>query len=412
MKKIKEYIKRYLPGIISGGADNDPSGIATYSASGAQFGYGQLWVMVIATPMLIAVQAMCARLGDVQRRGLMAIIKDYFPKWVAIVTVIILIIANTATIGADLAGMSEVMQLVSGVPYIVWVIPITFLIWFIIVFQNYKTIEKYFSFLSLFFLSYIASGFLAHPDWTEVLKGIFVPHIEFSGRFFAIILGILGTTITPFLFFWQSRQNVEEKKSEAMLHIDARKEDRLVAPGFIFSNIISLFIIISTSAVLFGSNSTITSAADAARALQPIAGGAATYLFALGIMGAGLLAVPILATSTAYVVAEAFGWKESLSAKLSQAKGFYTVLTVSCVIGVFIAMSGINPILALLYSQVLAGILAPVLIIIILLLCNNARVMGRFVNGWFDNFFGIMSAGVMIISSLFFFYDLLVSPLK
>lgn len=408
MKKLKDFLKRSLPGIISGGADNDPAGIATYSASGAQFGYGQLWVMVIATPMLIAVQAMCARLGDVQRRGLMAIIKDYFPRWVTVLSVIILVIANTASIGADLAGMSEVIELVSGIPYIVWVVPITFIIWYIIVFQNYKTIEKYFALLSLFFFCYIVSGLLARPDWASVLKGLLIPHITFSPQFFAMILGIMGTTITPFLFFWQSRVEIEEHKSKAELTRVARKEDTLVAPGFIYSNIISIFIMIAASAVLFGSNTAILSASDAARALEPLAGGSASLLFAIGIIGSGLLAVPILATSTAYVVAEAFGWKESLSAKISHEKGFYTVLTLSCIIGVFIVMSGMNPMKALVYSQVLSGILAPVLIIIILLLCNNTRVMGSFVNRWFDNVFGWLAAGVMIVSSFFFFKDIIV----
>lgn len=404
----RQIFRRWVPGIITGGADNDPAGIATYSISGAQFGYQQLWLLILSTPMLIAVQAMCARLGDVKRQGLMTIIKEHYSPFFMFVGAAILIVANTATIGADLAAMADVIGLVTKTSYLLWIVPISIVMWYIIVFKNYRVIEKYLFFLTFIFLSYIISGILAKPNWGLVLHDIFLPKINVSPSYLIAALGLMGTTITPYLFFWQTKQEVEEHRHVRESNIVIKKEDSILAPGFIYSNVISFFIIISTASVLSNhSGISIATAGDAARALEPFAGPFAKYLFAIGIIGSGLLAIPVLSASTAYAVAETFGWSDSLSDKVNQAKGFYGVLTLSILIGIGIAISGISPIKALFYSQVLDGMLGPVLILLILILCNDKKIMGRNVNGFFDNFFGFLSAGIMLFGTVGLFWQIL-----
>lgn len=404
----RQTLRRWIPGIITGGADNDPAGIATYSISGAQFGYQQLWLLILSTPMLIAVQAMCARLGDVKRKGLMTIIREHYSPAFMFAAAAILVIANTATIGADLAAMADVTGLVTNTSYIFWIAPVAIILWYIIVFENYKIIEKFLFFLTFIFLSYIVSGILAKPDWQKVIHDIFLPNISLTPGYLVAGLGLMGTTVTPYLFFWQTKQEIEEHEKKIEMMKEAKKEDAILAPGFIYSNIISLFIIISTASVLHHNGVTnIITAGDAARALEPFAGSLAKYLFAVGIFGAGLLAIPVLAASTAYAIAESFGWRDSLSDKVAKARGFYTVLTLSILIGIAISLSGISPIRALFYSQVLDGILGPILIILILFLCNDKKVMGKFTNPFFDNLFGILAAAVMLFGSVSLFWQLI-----
>lgn len=406
--RFRKVFKHWIPSIIAGGADNDPAGIATYSISGAQFGFGQLWLLVLSTPMLIAVQAMCARLGDVKRKGLMLIIKEHFAPAVAYVSAAILIITNTTTLGADLAGVSEAVGMVTNTGYVWWVLPVAILLWLIVVFKSFRVIERYLLFLSLIYLTYVVSGLLAQPAWGEVFRAMIRPRVEFSLAYLLAGVGLLGTTVTPFLFFWQSKQGMEEKNSLRELTQEAKREDTLVAPGFVYSNVISLFIMIASAQALYGKNGVaIITAADAARALEPVAGEWAGVLFAVGIIGAGLLAVPVLVASTAYAVAETFGWRDSLSDKPDKARGFYTVLTASLVAGVGIAVSGVAPMKALLYSQVLNGILGPVLVALILIICNDRKIMGKLVNRWFDNLFGWITVIVLIAGSAGIFWQLL-----
>lgn len=410
VSRLKRTFHRIIPSIIAGGADNDPAGIATYSISGAQYGYHQLWLLMLSTPMLVAVQAMCARLGDVKGRGLMMIIKEHYPPVVVYVSAGILIIANTTTLGADLAGVSEAVGLVTKTSYIWWVVPIAVFVWAIVVFKNFRLIERYLLLLSFVYLAYVVSVFLSRPALNEVLGAIVRPKIEFSLGYLLAGIGLLGTTITPFLFFWQSKQGTEERNSPRELTKEASQEDRIVAPGFIFSNIISLFIMIASARALYGKGvmGNIT-AVDAARALEPIAGSRATILFSVGIIGAGLLAVPVLATSTAYAVAEVFGWNDSLSDKPNKAKGFYTVISGAMVVGVGIAISGVAPMKALLYSQVLSGMFGPILVVLILLMCNNKKIMGNMVNRWFDNVFGWITVTVLSVGSAGIFWQLFAS---
>jgi Mn2+/Fe2+ NRAMP family transporter len=361
--------------------------------------------------MLIAVQAMCARLGDVKRKGLMLIIREHYPPVVAYSVAGVLIVANTTTLGADLAGVAEAVGMMTGTSYIWWVVPIALCIWAIVVLKSFRIIERYLLVLSLVFICYVVSGLLARPVWHDVIRAIVFPNIEFSIEYLLAGVGLLGTTITPFLFFWQSRQGTEEKQSKKNLLSSARQEDRRMAPGFIYSNCISFFIMIASAQALFGkiSPSAIMSSADAARALEPLAGKSATVLFSLGIIGAGLLAIPVLAISTAYAVAEIFGWRESLSDRTNKAKGFYTVISASIIVGVGIALSGLSPMKALLYSQVLGGMVGPLLVTLILFLCNDRRIMGTLVNRWFDNLFGWITVVVLMLGSAGIFWQFLAS---
>lgn len=405
--RLRRVFKRLMPSIIAGGADNDPAGIATYSISGAQFGYSQLWLMILSTPMLIAVQAMCARLGDVKRKGLMTIIKEHYAPVFVYASAAILIVTNTTTLGADLAGVAEAVGMVTKTRYVWWVVPIATVLWAIVVFESFRFIERYLLLISAVYLTYIASGFLSRPDWAEVIRAILRPQIEFTFGYLLAGVGLLGTTITPFLFFWQAKQGTEENNSKRELATEAKGEDQMLAPGFIYSNLISLFIMIASAQALYGKGSAaIFTSTDAARALEPLAGSWATIIFSIGIIGAGLLAVPVLAASTAYAVAETFGWRESLSDKPDKAKGFYVVLTAALVAGVGIALSGVAPMKALLYSQVLNGMLGPILVALILLMCNNKEIMGKLVNRWFDNLFGWLAVLVLSAGSVGIFWRL------
>lgn len=405
-KSWKNKIRRFFPGIIAGGADNDPAGIATYALSGAQFGYHQLWLMVWATPMLIAVQAMCARLGLVKKQGLTTIIRQHYSPAFVFIAATVLIIANVLTIGADLTGVAAAAELVTHVNYIYFVVPVALVLWLIVLFGNFKLINRYLLVLSSIFITYILAALLSKPNWWDVIRNLIVPTISVSPNFLLAGVGLLGTTITPYLFFWQAQEEVEENPSKAEAKIEVKKTDTILAPGFIFSNIISIFIMIATASVLNSRGITdLKTIAGAAAALEPFAGKLSTYLFAFGIIGSGLLAIPILAASASAAIAEVFGWRESLSDKLNRAKGFYTVLTIALLVGAAIALLGIDPISALFYSQVMDGILGPILVVFVLFLCNDKKVMGEHVNNWFDNFFGWMAVVVMVLATAGFFWQ-------
>lgn len=403
--KIKRFFKKAAPGIITGSADNDPAGIATYSISGAAFGFSQLWLMVLATPMLIAVQSMAARLGNVARKGLSLILRQEFSFPISALAAVILVVANVFTIGADILAMASALQLITGAALKFWVLPITILVWYIVLFENYKKIAKFLLVMAAFFLTYVLAAFLAKPDWGEVFRQMLWPRLAgLNSAYFVAAVGILGTTITPYLFFWQVKEEVEEHKTAAQAKAEAAHEDKLNAPGFIFSQIITIFIMIAAGATLFAKGMSIETAADAALALEPAAGHFASVLFAVGILGSGLLALPVLSASTAYVVAETAGWRhDSLSNKIHTAKGFYAVITLSLLSGVAIMVFGVSPIKALYYSQVLAGLLAPFLLVLILILCNRQSLMGEFRNGWFDNFFGTLAVVIMLLAGVMMF---------
>lgn len=397
MAKKRSFGKQLLHGLISGAADNDPAGISTYSLVGATTGLSQLWLVVISTPLLINIQSICARIGDVKKRGLAQIIESVYGKPIAVLTLFLLIVGNLATLAADLTAIVTAAQLIFPQLNIVLLLfGISFLIWAVVVFRSYQSFSKILALLSLSLFSYVFAGFLVKPDWLEVLRATFIPKIRSGRDYWLAAVAFLGTTITPFLFYWQVTEEVEDHPTVK----DANREIFQNTFGFVFSNIVTYFIIITNAHLFFNKGVRISSAVEAAAALTPVAGSKASLLFALGIISSGLLAVPILAAVTSYAVAETFGWKKGLNYRPSQAKGFYLTLSVTFLIGLGVALLGISPLRALFLSQVINGFLAPFLILIILLLANNSEVMGRFTNSFGQNLLGLVGAGIMLVAAL------------
>jgi Mn2+/Fe2+ NRAMP family transporter len=342
----------------------------------------------------------------VQRKGLSLILREQFSPWISWLATIILIISNVITIGADILAMSAAFELITDVSLKFWVLPVTLFVWYLVLFQDYRRIRKFLLAMLVFFLAYAVAAVLAQPDWGQVLRSLVIPTLAGVDKgYYVAAVGILGTTITPYLFFWQVKEELEDYRTKKQALTETKREDVILAPGFIFSQVIALFIMIATAATLFNSGVSIETASDAARALEPVAGRFAGLVFAIGIIGAGLLALPVLSASTAYVVSETARWKrDSLNSKIKSAKGFYAVITLSLLAGVAFLVVGINPIKALYYSQVLAGLLAPFLLLLLLILSNRKKVMGDYRNGWFDNIFGTLALIVMVAVGVLMFF--------
>ncbi len=403
----KDALKAAGPGLITGGADNDPAGIATYSVVGAQSGYAQNWLLLLSTPLLIVVQQMCARVGNVTKTDLATAIRTHYGHKIAATAVLLAVIANVITIGADLLMMASVTSLITGIRFTYFIVPYAALIAYVTIFANYKTFSRYLLWLVAVFATYIIAAFLARPDWPAVLRQTVWPDIHPSAAYFLGAVGLLGTTITPYLFFWQTSGEVEERRgvqSIARTNLD-------VSAGMIWSNVTAFFIIVATGSTLYVHHITIQTAADAARALQPFAGRYDKYLFSVGIIGGGLLAIPVLAASTAYSVGGLFGWRRSLTRHVNNAPQFYLVLGVAILIGVQLAVSNVNPIQALFYSQVLDGLVAPVLVVLLLLLTSSRKVMGDFANGLPTKVIGWAAVAVLVIADLAMIYSVIRSGL-
>jgi Mn2+/Fe2+ NRAMP family transporter len=384
------------PGVITGAAGDDPAGIGTYAQVGAQNGTSLLWLILLATPMLQVVQVTCSKLGMVAQKGLSGILKDHYGLKVAALAAILTAIANVATIGADIAGIAAGFELLFHVRWQYFVLPVTVAIWYFQVFMDYRVIRRVLLLMALALVSYIIAGFMARPNWGHVLRDTFVPHLQFNLALFTTAVGLLGTTISPYMYYFQASQMVEERTQ-------VRKLQEVVADttaGMIFGNLVSYFIILSTAATLFAAHKSVETAQDAARALEPFAGQAATIVFAIGMIGAGLLAVPVLATSTAAAVSEVFGWRIGLSKSTSRARGFYLALTCALVVGVVITLSGIDPMKALFYSQVITGIVAPVLLVLVFRLARRKDVLGEHVNSPIQQGWGWLTVGIMTCSVL------------
>lgn len=411
LKKGEDYFKKLGPGLITGAADDDPSGIATYSQTGAQYGTGLLWLAAWTFPLMATVQEMCARIALVTGQGLAANIKKTFSKKVLFVTTILLFIANTLNIGADLGAMAKAVELLyPELSFSLLVIAIGLSILVLEIFIPYKQYTKYLKWLVISLFSYIATAFIIKMDWSQIFQDSFIPHFDFTKTQLLLITGILGTTISPYLFFWQTSQEVEEQISQGKVTDESRlgtnkaeiKEMRSdVWTGMFLSNLVMFFIIAVTANTLFSSGITnIETAADAAKALEPFGGPFASLLFAIGIIGTGLLAIPVLAGSTAYAISESMDWREGLYRRLKEAKAFYGVIIVSIVIGILINFLDINPIKALIYSAVANGIIAPVIIICIVYISGQEKIMGEFKNSKLVNVIGWIIAILMGITSI------------
>jgi len=397
------------PGLITGAADDDPSGISTYSVTGAAFGYSPLWTALFSFPLMVAVQMMCARLGMVTGEGLAGVIRRRHSKWVLWGACTLLVVANTVNIGADLGGMGKVTEMLSGVSSVYWTPIYAVLIGSFLIWSSYYTIARIFKWLTLILVSYVLAAFFAKPDWAAVIRATFLPHIEWTGLYWATLVGLFGTTISPYLFFWQASEEVEEEREQGQLTLESRqgatdfeigKSRNDVVTGMFFSNLIMYFIILTTAATLHAhGRTTISTAKDAAEALRPLAGNGAYWLFSLGLIGAGMIGVPVLAGSSAYAVSEGAAWRGSLADKASLSRQFYTVIAVGLALGLALDYFGFNAVSMLFWSAVLNGVLAPPLIVIVLLLTSNPAVMGARANPLWLAMLGWVTVVVMTIAS-------------
>jgi NRAMP (natural resistance-associated macrophage protein)-like metal ion transporter len=382
---MRSLLKSLGPGIITGAADDDPSGIATYSVAGAQLGTKLLWTALVTWPLMAAVQMMCARIGKVTGQGLAANFKQRFPKWILFAFVIALLAANTINIGADLAGMADAAAMLSGINSHWFVITFAVLISWATVKLQYKQIADVLKWLVLVLFAYPVTAFVVGVDWGQVLRDTFVPSMPHSQAEWATLVAILGTTISPYLFFWQASEEVEEEKSAGQTTLALRRgatAEELslrnidVGVGAFFSNMVMFFIILATAVTLNRHGITqIETSRQAAEALRPFAGRFATTLFTLGIVGVGFLAIPTLAGSTAYAFAETLGWRQGLNKKLRQARWFYTLILASTGVGVAMDFIGINPVKALYWTAVINGLLAPFLLVAILVVAADRKLM-------------------------------------
>lgn len=387
VRRIRNFFALLGPGLITGAADDDPSGISTYSVAGATTGYSMLWLTLVSTPMMAVIQGMCARISMVSGEGIAALMRKRLPLWLAYGLATLVVIANTFNLGADIGGMAAAARLV--VP-----IPVDALVFFfgiaLIAAQTwlpYAAIVKFFKWLTLALFAYVITAFIVRPPWIEALTQFAVPRIHFSGGWLSTMVGVLGTTITPYLFYWQSSLMVEEDKEAGKATIAARRGTDPtsvknmhtdVNAGMIYSNLVAFFIIVTTAATLGAHGRTnIATAQQAAEALRPLAGRFAELLFAMGMVGTGTLAIPVLATSSAYVVAQTFRFREGLGEPVARAPRFYSIIVAGVLIGIGMNLLRIDAIKALFWSAILNGIAAVPLIAVIVWLASDRQVMGQ-----------------------------------
>lgn len=412
VKKAKNYWHMLGPGLTTGASDDDPSGIATYSQTGAQFGFSMLWLSLWTFPLMSVVQEMCARIGLVTGRGLAGNIRAYYSRRVLRLCTLLLFAANAFNIGANLGAMAKGVQLLNPRLSFGWlVVGFAIVSLLLQIFTPYVRYAKYLKWLALVLLSYVVSSILAHLDWGKALHSTFVPHIAFDKESLLLICAILGTTISPYLFFWQTSQEVEERILQGKTTIRERqnatkpedmKSMRIdVWSGMFLSNLVMFFIIAACGGILFPHGITeITSAAQAAEALKPFAGNATYFLFAIGIIGTGLLAIPVLAGSSSYAIAESLGWREGLYRGLNQAYAFYGIIIISMLVGLGLNFVGIDPIKALIYSAIANGLVAPFILFFIVKISSNKKVMGHWRNKPYTTAIGWVTTSVMAVAGV------------
>lgn len=410
-KKLKNsYIKTLGPGIITGAADDDGSGIVTYTQVGAQYGLSLSWLAVYLTPMMAAVQETSARIGIVTGRGLSGVLKKHYSKSILIMLVSLLIITNTINIGADIGAMAAALELVTPLTFFWGAFLATSFMIIIELTVRYYRYVKYLKFLTFSLFAYILAGFIVKPDALEVLRSVAMPHIELSSGFLAAIVAVMGTTISPYLFFWQASEEVEEntgknintKHHPIVLKREIEEMRKDTWSGMIIANVVFIAIVVTAAYTLHKSGITsIESADQAAMVLRPLAGDFAYYLFTIGIIGVCLLAIPVLATSSAYALSELVGWKEGLSKKFIEAKGFYLIIIFSMIIGLLINLIGINPMKALYYTAILNGIISPIIMFFVFRIGGNKKILGENTNPKWVKIWGGLATILMGISAIF-----------
>jgi len=406
------YFKTLGPGLVTGASDDDPSGITTYSQAGASLGYGMLWTAIASFPLMAAIQLICARIGLVSGFGLAGAVRRHYPRSFLYVACLLLLVANVFNISADLAGMAESAAMLTGAPALAFVPAFGVLLVLLTVYTSYKRFAGYLKWLTAVLFAYILAAFLARPDWPRALAATVIPTLRWHTTDIATLVGILGTTISPYLFFWQASQEVEEEKERGRRTLAQRRgasphELRDAAldvnTGMFFSNLVMYFIILATASTLYRSgHRDIQTARQAAEALRPLAGEAAYLLFGLGLIGTGLLAIPVLAGSASFAVAEVFGWRSGLDLTPRRGRRFYLVFAGAILGGMILTLVETNPMHVLFLAAVLNGLLAPPLMVLVMLVGNNPRIMGEHVNGFWLNLLGWTATGCMTAAAVAF----------
>lgn len=407
---LSHFWKVLGPGLVTGASDDDPSGIATYSQAGAAYGLSTLWTALITFPLMASLQEMCARIGLLTSKGLAGTIKTNYSRFILYLMLLFSFPAIVMNIGADIAGMGAVGNLlIPSVKATYFSIAFTLILLVLIIYLPYQKLAGVLKYLCLILLVYLIVPFLYKQDWFAVLKATVIPTIKFDKDFVSILVAILGTTISPYLFFWQTTMEAEDMKGKnktlmvGKKMMSEMKQD--VDFGMLFSNLVMFFIILTTGSVLFNANiHQIDTVEQAAKALEPLAGKAAYLLFAVGVLGTGFLAIPVLSGSLSYIITESFGWKEGLDKKFRKAKAFYFIIAVSLILGLSLNYIGISPIKALIYSAILYGLTSPVLIAIILHISNNKKIMGKNTNGKLSNILGFIALVLMTVASVMLLY--------
>ncbi len=412
VKKARKYWHNLGPGLTTGAADDDPSGIATYSQTGAAYGFQLLWLAGFTFPLMAIVQEMCARIGLVTGRGLAGNIRIHFPKWVLYICTALLFFANTLNIGADIGAMAKSTQLIfPNISFATLVFAFAIVSLGLQIFVSYEKYARYLKWLALILLSYILAAVSVNLDVKELIKNAVIPTIKITRDQIYLICAVLGTTISPYLFFWQTSQEVEESilkgqttlklRQEAVTDHEVKLMRQDVWSGMFLSNLVMFFIIAASAATLVANGITnIPTVAEAAAALRPIAGDQAYLLFTLGVIGTGMLAIPVLAGSAAYAMSESFGWKVGLYRKLKEANAFYGIIIISTFLGVALNFVGIDPIKALIFAAVVNGLVAPVILILIVLISSNKKVMGERVNHPIATVLGLLITGLMALAGI------------
>lgn len=416
--KIKQFFKKIGPGFITGAADDDPSGIGTYSIAGAQFGYKMNWMTLFLLPAMIAIQEMCGRLGMVTGMGLAGIIKKYSSKKILYMAVSLLAVANIINIGADLGIMAASIQMLLGFPFYYWLVVVAIFVTWMEIAIPYKTYSKYLKFLGLSLCVYVITAFLIKQDWKEIAISTFVPHIQFDSLYIMTMIGFIGTTISPYLFFWQPSEEIEEEICDGRIsdfnckpkvnkgNIKAMMLDTKM--GMLFSNVVTFFVLLTTAATLHANGITsIDTPQQAALALKPLAGNGAYLLFAIGIIGVGLQSIPVLAGSVGYAFAETFGFKEGLSKNFLKAKPFYLVIGFSTLIGLLMNLFGVNTMQALYYAAVINGVASIPLIAIIIKLSDKKEIVGQFRTAKHNKIIGLIVLIFITLAVILMFANML-----
>lgn len=406
MRKSLRLWKKLGPGLITGASDDDPSGIATYSQAGAAYGTATLWTALLTIPLMISIQRMCARIGLVTSQGLMETLRKNYPKPVIYLMLLFSFPAIVMNIGADIAGMGAVGNLLfPRVEATFFSVFFTIVLLIMMIYLSYTRIAAVLKYLCLVLLVYLVVPFLFQQNWKDILTATFIPHIQFNKQFIAILVGILGTTISPYLFFWQTTMEAEDRKHKKKVLVINKKivfeMNMDIDIGMIFSNLVMFFIILTTGTVLFNAGiHHIDTVEEAAQALRPLAGNGAYLLFAVGVIGTGLLAIPVLSGSLSYIFSETFGWESGLDKKFTEARSFYLIMAASLILGLSLNYIGISPIKALIFSAILYGITAPVLIAIIMHIANNKKIMGDMINSRLANVLGFATLLLMTTAAI------------